>query len=315
MFIPIAAFAALSPNLIQHLINRYIYVAAPFFLVIQFFIGRDEFGFYLAPFAFLILFLPVLPFNWKVILIGVACFVILADLGARSNVIKFFVPLLVSISYYFKSILSIRFLNVVRLVLISLPLILFGLGISGIFNVFNPYGNQNVELIERKRDLQGELIQENLLVDTRTFLYVEVLGSAQKFDSWIIGRSPAKGNISESFGHEDPKKRNERNANEVGILNYFTWLGIIGVGFMFFIYLRASWLAIRFSNNFFCKIIGLYVAFRWSYGWVEDTNNFHIQYVYLWLIIGMCFSENFRKMTDLDMQNWVLGIFKTNQSL
>jgi hypothetical protein len=310
LLIPMAAFVSASPNLLQLVLNRYIYVTAPLFLVLQFFLGKDEYGFFLAPFTFLFLFFPTLSYKWKIASIGIAIYVIFADFGARSNVIKFALPLVISLLYYFRTIFSIRFLNFVRILLIGVPIVFFTLGVTGRFNIFNPYGESSVQLIEKKRDFQGDKIEENLLADTRTFLYTEVLFTAQKYDSWILGRNPANGNISDAFGEDDPKKKNERNANEVGILNYFTWLGIVGVGFMFLIYYQASLIALRYSNNYYSKIFGLYVAFRWAYLWVEDMSNFHIQFVYLWFIIGFCFSENFRKMTDEEIHQWVQGVFK-----
>jgi hypothetical protein len=147
------------------------------------------------------------------------------------------------------------------------------------------------------------------VADTRTFLYYEVLSSSIKLNSWLFGRSPARGNISDSFGESDMNKRNERLANEVSILNYFTWLGLIGVILIFIIFYRASYLAVNYSNNIYIKIVGIFIAFRWSYGWVEDINNFYIQYLYLWLFIGFCFSRNFRQMSNIEIQNWVHDIF------
>ena len=110
-------------------------------------------------------------------------------------------------------------------------------------------------------------------------------------------------------------KRNERNANEVSILNYFTWLGTVGVLLIFILFYQASYLAVNQSNNIFSKIIGLFIAFRWSYGWVEDINNFYIQYLFLWLFIGFCYSESFRQMTNSEMKHWVRGIFEKQRRI
>ena len=110
-------------------------------------------------------------------------------------------------------------------------------------------------------------------------------------------------------------KRNERNGNEVSILNYFVWLGLVGVIFIFILFYQATNLAIHYSNNIFSKIIGIFIAFRWTFAWVEDINNFYIQYVYLWIFVGFCFSENFRKMTDSQMKNWILSIFESPKSI
>jgi hypothetical protein len=237
-------------------------------------------------------------------------YVIFADFGARSNLIKFTVPLLFTLFYYLRKNFTVNVFENIRLLFIFLPLIFFSLGVLGTFNIFSPNGDKQKEVIDKKRDLRGNLVEDNLLSDTRTFLYVEVLLSAKKYNSWIFGRSPARGNISDAFGELDMNNRNERNANEVSILNYFTWLGIVGVLLIFILFYQASYLAINQSNNIFSKIFGLFIAFRWSYGWVEDINNFYIQYLFLWLFIGFCYSKSFRQMTDAEMKYWVRSIFE-----
>lgn len=314
LLIPVLAFATNSSYLFKSIIKHYIFYTAPLFLVVQFFIGKDEFGFYLAPFSYILIFIPILPFRWKILLLVIAIYVISVDFGARSNVIKFIVPLLLSLIYFFRNYLNTKILNLFRLILISLPILFFGLAVTDTFNIFNPLGDKQVALVEIKRDFNGNLVEDNLAADTRTFLYLEVLSSAKKYNSWLFGRSPARGNLSETFG-EDMSKRNERQGNEVAILNYFTWLGLFGVGFIFIIFYQASNLAINYSNNIYSKIIGLSIAFRWAFAWVEDVNNFQIQHLYLWLFIGFCCSGTFRQMSNNQMKNWVLSIFDTGKIL
>ena len=313
LLIPIVAFSINSKYLFQYLIKHFIYYALPLFLAFQFFIGKDEYGFYLAPFSFLLLFFPLLQNKWKVLILLIALYVIFSDFGARSNVIKFCVPLLMSLLIYFRKVIGVKIIEFSRLLLFSLPFVFFYLGVFKDFNIFNPNGDKHKPLITNKRDVNGNLIQEDLTADTRTFLYKEVLYTATKYNSWLFGRSPARGNISDSFGYLDMNRRNERLGNEVSILNYFTWTGLIGVFLIFTIYFRASYLAINCSNNIISKIVGLFIAFRWAYSWVEDINNFYIQYIYLWFFIGFCFSESFRRMNNKEIKEWVLGIFSINK--
>ena len=314
LLIPMLAYASDSRFLFKHIVRNYVYYVAPVFLIVQFFIGKDEFGFYLAPFSFFLLFFPILSNKWKVVCLSVALYVIFADFGARSNLIKFSIPVIFNLMYYFRKILSVNIFENVRLLFIAVPLIFFILGVTGTFNIFKPNGDKHKAIIDQKIDFNGNLVKDDLAADTRTFLYVEVLATANKYNTWIFGRSQARGNISEAFGKSDMNRRNERNANEVSILNYFTWLGIVGVLLIFILFYQASYLAVNQSNNIFSKIIGLFIAFRWSYGWVEDINNFYIQYLFLWLFIGFCYSQSFRQMTDAEMKIWVQGIFQTKRS-
>ena len=56
-------------------------------------------------------------------------------------------------------------------------------------------------------------------------------------------------------------------------------------------------------------MIGVYVAFRWLFAWVEDVNNFSLNYFMLMLMLGLCFSYSFRHMTDREITIWARGIF------
>ena len=64
------------------------------------------------------------------------------------------------------------------------------------------------------------------------------------------------------------------------------------------------------SNNTYSKMIGIFVAFRWIYAWVEDINNFSLTTYFLWVIIGFCLSSKFRKLTNLEIKIWIQGIFE-----
>lgn len=55
-------------------------------------------------------------------------------------------------------------------------------------------------------------------------------------------------------------------------------------------------------------LIGLYVAFRWCYAWVEDFNRIDLSNLYLWITIGICYSKAFREKTDQEIKNWANGI-------
>jgi hypothetical protein len=165
------------------------------------------------------------------------------------------------------------------------------------------------DITTKGADSYGEVVEKNLKADTRTFLYRDVLHTADKYDSWWIGRSPVRGNESEAFGMADESGRGERLGNEVAILNIFMWTGLIGVILHFLVFYRASYLAVNRSNNFYSKILGLFMAFRWLYAWVEDINYFTLTTVFLWLMLGLCFSRSFRAMTDSEVKYWIQGVF------
>lgn len=187
------------------------------------------------------------------------------------------------------------------------------LGISGTFNIFTDMASNSGKYVEKKV-VNGELKEEDLSTDTRTFIYEEVLQSALRNDYVLCGRSLARGNDSNTFGihmaEELKTGKYERYYNELCHLNIFTWLGVIGMLLYSLIYLRSSYLAVYRSNSYFLKLIGVFIAFHWAYGWIEDTTNFDILNISLWSAISMGLSSQFRSMSDQDFVEWFGAIFR-----
>ena len=312
LFLPLIVYLSNSFNAIQIIFQTWFKYGLIVFALFSPFIKYDGVGKFLMPISILLLFFPVLNTKTKIILGLFTFYIFIADVTAKSNIIKFLVPFSISFLIYFKDFINKKILNFFRFSFLLLPLILVFLGIIGIFNVFklDEYiGEQSI-----KTDVNGEKGEQNLLQDTRTFLYQEVIESAIKNNYVFFGRTPARGNDSFSFGDYNKETlktgKAERFSNEVSILNIFTWLGMVGVILYFFIFLRSSYLAINESNNFFIKLIGLYISFRWAYGFVEDFSNFDLSNIFLWILIGMCFSKTFRKINNVQMINWIRGIFE-----
>jgi hypothetical protein len=310
---PLSIYVTTNKQLMQNIIGSWFKYALPaFILFVPIFALPDAMGRYLVPVSFAALFFPVLSKKWKIITLIFTLIVIFGALDARSSVIKFSLSLLLSSIYLFRKLFIVKLLGVIRLLLLIMPIILFSLALSGVFNIFrmDDYikGDYKTTVVQ-----DGATEEESLTVDTRTFLYQEVLASAVKYNYIWLGRTPARGNESPSFGEYsmDVLKTGtmDRPYNEAGILNTFTWTGLVGVILYFLVFYQASYLAIKKSSNIFIKIVGTYVAFRWAFSWVEDFSAFDLSYFYLWVLIGMCFSKSFREMDDLQMKNWILGIF------
>jgi hypothetical protein len=316
LLLPLSVYLANSFKSVLIIVKTWFHYGLILFIFFTPFLWGDAVGKFLIPVSFLLLFFPALNTKWKFIAIIFSVYAITFDITARSNVIKFIVPFLISILFYLKSYINDKILNLFRLILLFIPFILLLAGLMDVFNVFklDEYlGEQKTKTIS----ISGEKGEENLTADTRTFLYVEVFESAIKHNYLLFGRTPARGNDSVSFGDYNIEilktGKQERFSNEVSILNIFTWLGIVGVILYFLIFLRSSYLAVNESNNIYIKLVGLNVSFRWAYGFVEDFSNFDLSNIFLWLMIGMCFSRTFRQMSNIQMKNWVLSIFDTKK--
>jgi hypothetical protein len=284
------------------------------FVILVPFLTPIGYGYFLVPLTLLGLFFPYLNFNLKVYIIFATLFVILADFSSRANVLKFIIPFILIILYYFPSLLMNKFSkNFLYIVILLFPFTLFGFGFFGIFNIFKMEDYISSDL-KVTTVINGQVIEESLKTDTRTNLYVEVLNSAFINNYILLGRTPARGNDSNLFGsylaEELGVNRYERYSNEVSILNVFTWTGLIGVILYFLLFAKAFYLALFKSNNFFIKVVGLYVGIRWVFAWVEDFNRFDSMNMMLMMCLGICYSKEFRFMSDLEFNNWLSFLSK-----
>ncbi len=310
LLIPLSVHISTNLRLFQGILSFYFKFILPAFVVMAYLITIGSYGFYLVPISFLMLFFPLLRFKWKVIVVLFSILVITIDITARSNVLKFAVPVVLLLIYYFRRFIPIKFIELLRISLFVAPFVFFTLAVTEVFNVFNMDDYIQDDYITVERDKNGEINESSIKDDTRTFLYVDVLETAKKYNSWLFGRTPARGNESEMFAIFDKTGRGERQANEVGILNVFNWTGIVGVVLIFLIYFNASYLAVNKSRNTFSKMLGLFISFHWLYAWVEDYESFSLTTFFLWFMIGLCYSRTFRKMTNNDVKIWILGIFE-----
>ncbi|MRX63332.1 hypothetical protein [Maribacter luteus] len=311
LLLPLCIYIATNTYWVQRVLQQWFQYILPAFLGIYFVLMNEAVGHYLVPVSIILLFFPFLTKKWKIITVVCAVVVFAANLGARSNVIKFVIPMLLSLVYYFKVLANTKVLKVTRFLFMVLPFVLLYLGVTNTFNIFkmNEYIEGDYEA-EQEQDIGGPA---DLTADTRTFLYVEVITSALKYDYMWLGRTPARGNESQWFGpgidRDLGTNKMERPSNEVSILNVFTWTGVVGVVLYFLVFFKASYLALYKSKSRIMKIVGVYVAFRWTYAWVEDFSMFNLNYFFLWVMIAMCLSNDFRAMNDREFKNWVRGIF------
>ena len=311
--LPLASMVFGDPVHLRRILKCWFRYAWIILILLVPFLSSDAYGRFLVPFTFLALFLTQL--NKKYIIFTITAYLITIILGveSRSDILKFSICLILGLSMLFSFIWKRRELILtIAITMIIMPIIFFTLGVGGIFNIFN---------IEEELGLEGKYQLQNsegkeysALSDTRTFLYAEELQSAIKNNYVIIGHSIARGYESMAFGNLADKamgiKRGERQSCETSILNVFNYFGIIGVVLYLIIFLKASFLAIYRSRNTFIPIIGIYVAFRWVFAWIEDFSRFDLNYLFLWIFIGMCYSPVFRNMSNQDFKNWLCNIIR-----
>lgn len=309
--IPISSLAFCHPIRLTKLLKCWLKYAWVIFLILMPFLETDAYGRYLVPFTFLSLFLPIL--NKKYIAITIIAFLITLVLGSssRSDVIKFSVCLLLGISSIFPNLwIKRKVLLTISISIVITPVLLFALGATNVFNIFKIEENLGIKGEYTIQNSSGE--EYSALTDTRTFIYIEVINSAINNDYVLFGRSIARGYDSKTFGELTDEtlgtKRGERQKSEVSILNIFNYLGLIGVVLYCIIFCRGIFLSIYKSKNIFIPIIGIYIAFRWLFAWIEDFSRFDLNYLFLWILIGICYSPIFRNMKNRDIKKWINSI-------
>lgn len=308
--LPLSAYSINEEHLVARGIHFWLQWAWIPLLILWSFLESDAFGRYLVPFTFLALMLPLLNKKWVVILSIAYTTTFVYGFESRSDIIKSAICLLLGFclwSPYFNKLFQ-KFIKPAMWTFLFAPLIFMGLAISGTFNVFEIEKELGLEDKYMMASSLKDRDEVSALADTRTFLYAEEISSSISGNYYIWGNTPARGYKSLAFGHSADEdfgtKRGERQSCEVSILNVFNYFGLVGCLLYFIIFITASYLAIYKSENRYIKVIGLYVAFRWLFGFIEDFSRFDLNMMFLWFMIGMCYSERFRQRTDEEFELW-----------
>ena len=280
---------------------------------VMMFLSRGAIVFYVGPFLLIGCLLPLVPNEWRWPIILLFFVMLFIDFGARSQMIKAAVSIAMSMLYMFRKMVPFIVVKFAHALMCILPVVLLLYGISGNQDVFSLFEDASTSVATGSADMSTRANIEEFGANTRSFLYMEVITSAVNNGYVICGRTPARGNDSAHFGEKIAIQlqvnRYERPENEVGFLNVFTWTGLIGLILYCLIFLRAAWLGVFRSRNIPMKIVGLFAAFHFMFGFVEDCNRFDIQNISIWMGLAMCLSEEFRAMSDREFIEWFKTLF------
>ncbi len=316
LLLPFIALLFSNPASNIHILGVWKNILDPiYFIVFVSLLSIESIHFIYGPAYFLFaIFFIWLPRKWQFI-IGILLIVMLfGDIGARAQFIKGLISIVFAIAIYFRNLIPMYILKISHFFFYFIAIIFLILGLTGIYNIFSPEryeGEKKVEANQVYGHADGENTN-NLSVDSRTFIYIEVITSALEHNYLIFGRSPSRGNDTNSFmdiAESLNTNYNERNKNELCHLNIFTWIGIVGLLLYSIFYIQASFLALYKSHNIYVKFLSIIIAFHWAFGWIEDINNFDMMNFGLWMIIGICLSSKYRGMTDKEFELWFKSIF------
>lgn len=249
------------------------------------------------PISLFILLIPYVKFKWKLLIVIVAVTSILMVVGFRSNIIKSGFSVLLLLIFYFHNYIKQGWIRLVHVGLFALPIVLLLLAVMDSYNVFSQTEEQEDGYTTMNKI--GE--EENLMVDTRTFLYVDIFNTLENSGNWLIGEGAAGSYQSNWFYDEGGAMQGKRYGSEVGILNILMRNGIIGVALYFLLLFTVSFIAIQQSANVLSKMLGLFIAFRWTFSFIEEFTQYDLNFFFFWVAIGLVSSINFRRMTDNEL--------------
>ena len=303
--ISLVFYAGNSLVLSKKIFNFYLkYVFLFGFLIIPLALLADDhlYSRIMLPVSFFILCIPYLKKKWSVLIVIVSVVSILMAISFRANIIKIAFPLVLLVLYYLRNYISKIQLKFIFGLIFLAPLIFFYLGISGKYNLFEQlsenenysYDNENYEDYE-----------QNILADTRTFLYIEVFDTLLEAGALPFGVSAAKGYKSIWFFDTGGAIKGIRYDTEVNFLNIILHFGVLGIVVYFLLLLMISYYAIFRSNNALAMMIGFVIAFRWSFSFLEEYTQFDLNFFFFWLFAGLVSNSNFRAMSDEQMMKYL----------
>ena len=224
----------------------------------------------------------------------------------RGPFIKGCVAFLISICIMIRHRLSSKIIRIGHVLGYLSSVFLFVFIFSDLFTAFLGSSDASDAISNNKS-------REDRYKDTRSLLYIDAINSSIQHGYYLFGHTPARGfeasYSSELFMTENTElNKGERHKNEMVLANIYTWEGLVGLFIYTLIYMRGSYLAVYRSKNKIVPLIGCFVAWRWSWGWVEDVNNFMLTDIDLWFFIAICYSSYFRNMSEENLILWARSI-------
>jgi hypothetical protein len=261
----------------------------------------------LSPIYIFILFIPYLNFRKKYFIIAIALFSFFIDFTVRSNILNLSIAFLIMITYYCRNWMF-PLLKRLRIVLLLSPIIFTFLGVTGTFNVFR------ISEFVAKHKLFETQNTEEILIDSRTAIFEDVFSEIEKQNAYFLGLGAAgktPTSLADNLNNVKQMEtyKNGRSGTESGMLNYFQWGGLLGFFAYFSLFIVASYYGVLKSNNWLCKMIGLWISYKGFFSFIEDRLSFSLATLFLFISIGMCLNRVLREMNDHEIKLFIRSFF------
>jgi hypothetical protein len=226
----------------------------------------------------------------QLLAIGVTVLALLfAVIRARRGLI-FMYGTMIFLSYIFYV-----FHSKLKLLIIYLTVFIILVGAVYVNGVYKPYNNRIYGFLIERGD-------EDSRTGAELYFYDDM-----KTKDWVIG----KGIKGEYFCPlEENRITNYRDAIETGYLQTILNGGLISLGLFLLIAIPGIIKGIFYSKNVLSKAAGIWIFMSIINSYPSTVNAFTLQYLLVWISIGICYSKEIRMMPESNMKD----IFLTSTS-
>lgn len=148
--------------------------------------------------------------------------------------------------------------------------------------------------------------KQNMVQDTRTFLYTELAEDLTETNSWLFGKGAYSGYYSEYFSKSYnliKGKTTGRLTNEVTFLTYLLRAGIIYLIAFNIIIILAIINILRKSKNEMMHRIAISLTGFFFNGYIGDMLGCNFFHLTIWIMIGLAFQNKYLTMNNNNIKH------------
>ncbi len=297
------AFLFSEKNIISILYKRLSFVIVISFILFLINYSSIVAGKYLSFLSFSIcsiLFIPFLLYIRKrylqyclmFFLFSIICFLLI---GERAILIYFSLSLLGFFG------VKMHFLNIAwSLILLA------GISVSLAILIYSLY--YGVSIFEILQDLYFDT--NDMAQDTRSFIFYELSEDLTRNHEWIYGKGMLGVCYSPFFDSSTNPNADSayRIGLEVGFLQYLLKGGLLYLSLIMLTFLGAIYNAFFKSKSKFIKTIGVLLFVNFVILCISYTPSFNMWYFHIWIMIGMCYSNKFLKLSDNEIKTIINSV-------
>ncbi|MBT4779396.1 MAG: hypothetical protein HON97_03010 [Polaribacter sp.] len=313
VFLPLTIYLGALKKFVGPFIQN-LFIAIPvIFILTHAGVDSSPYGFVKTLSSSFLIFLmfPLLDKKLKLFVILLLFFIVSYDITIRSSILYAIVIILCILTYYFRSNEMLILFKIMRKAFLFIPLLLALLGAAGTFNVFQIGGNYKAIEITDEENNQ----KQDLLVDSRTGIYNDVHTSLFEQNRVLFGLGGVGKTdtfLTKNENNQIYRKLYEegRRGTEARILSYYQWGGVLGGLLYLLLILKASYLAMYRSRNWFMTTLGLFVSFSFVMSFIADPPVYNLSSFTSFLMVGMCFNRELRSMNEKEIKAYLRSHLK-----